>query len=178
MCGSDSRRNLTENGLVSRFEYTTSSLGSPRPAYVPVCASGENALTIHYIANNQPIKEGDLVMLDAGCEYGGYASDITRKSPNFPFTSTHRLTMRLVLDTVRYIPRIRQIHTPTKSPLLCRPPNPPTPPRSLSRPIKIPLSHSRTTTQSLGRLDEGRVEGFGVQLERGRVGEGIVPSFR
>jgi intermediate cleaving peptidase 55 len=81
-CGSSERsqprRNLTENSLVSRFEYTTSSLGSPRPAYVPVCASGQNALTIHYIANNQPLKSGDLVMLDAGCEYGGYASDITR----------------------------------------------------------------------------------------------------
>ena len=75
---SSSSRNLTENSLVSKFEYTTSSLGSPRPAYVPVCASGENALTIHYIANNQPLKRGDLVMLDAGCEFGGYASDITR----------------------------------------------------------------------------------------------------
>jgi len=86
LCGTSFReggqrsRNLTENSLVSQFEHTTSSLGSPRPAYVPVCASGQNALTIHYIANNQPVKEGDLVMLDAGCEYGGYASDITRAS--------------------------------------------------------------------------------------------------
>lgn len=82
LCGTSegsSRRTLTENSLVSRFEYTTSSLGAPRPAYVPVCAAGQNALTIHYIANNQPLKQGDLVMLDAGCEYGGYASDITRE---------------------------------------------------------------------------------------------------
>ncbi|GAA5963248.1 hypothetical protein JCM3765_005775 [Sporobolomyces pararoseus] len=84
LCGtasSSTKRNLTENSLVSKFEYTTSSLGSPRPAYVPVCASGENALTIHYIANNQPLKQGDMVMLDAGCEFGGYASDITRTFP-------------------------------------------------------------------------------------------------
>ncbi|GAA5882105.1 hypothetical protein JCM16303_005606 [Sporobolomyces ruberrimus] len=114
ICGSDSRRNLTENGLVSRFEYTTSSLGSPRPAYVPVCASGENALTIHYIANNQPIKEGDLVMLDAGCEYGGYASDITRTFPvSGKFTPPQKALYSAVLRIHRHLLALCQ--DPSKS---------------------------------------------------------------
>ncbi|GAA6004676.1 hypothetical protein JCM11491_002190 [Sporobolomyces phaffii] len=102
--GADSPRMLTENSLVSRFEYTTSTLGSPRPAYVPVCAAGQNALTIHYIANNQPIKQGDLVMLDAGCEYGGYASDITRTFPvSGQFTTAQRALYSAVLRVHRHL---------------------------------------------------------------------------
>ncbi|CEQ40630.1 SPOSA6832_02273 [Sporobolomyces salmonicolor] len=80
-CGARSGRGLTEHSLVSHFEYNTSLAGSPRPAYVPVCGSGSHALTIHYIENNRPLREGDLVLIDAGCEWGGYASDITRTFP-------------------------------------------------------------------------------------------------
>lgn len=68
-----------ESQLVANFEYNTSMQGGSRPAYVPVCASGSQALTIHYVENNRPIKAGEMVLLDAGCEWGGYASDITRK---------------------------------------------------------------------------------------------------
>ncbi|GAA5832022.1 hypothetical protein JCM3766R1_003690 [Sporobolomyces carnicolor] len=107
LCGTSegsSRRTLTENSLVSRFEYTTSSLGAPRPAYVPVCAAGQNALTIHYIANNQPLKQGDLVMLDAGCEYGGYASDITRTFPvSGQFTTAQKALYSAVLRVHRHL---------------------------------------------------------------------------
>ncbi|GAA5954869.1 hypothetical protein JCM21900_004971 [Sporobolomyces salmonicolor] len=80
-CGARSGHGLTEHSLVSHFEYNTSLAGSPRPAYVPVCGSGSHALTIHYIENNRPLREGDLVLIDAGCEWGGYASDITRTFP-------------------------------------------------------------------------------------------------
>ncbi|GAA5821204.1 hypothetical protein JCM10212_006773 [Sporobolomyces blumeae] len=93
---------LTEHSLVSNFEYTTSLRGSPRPAYVPVCAAGTNALTIHYVANNQPVRKGDLVMLDAGCEYGGYASDITRTFPaSGKFTSAQSDLYAAVLSVHR-----------------------------------------------------------------------------
>lgn len=71
----------SENSLVSHFEYRTALAYSPRPAYVPVCASGPSALTIHYTSNSRPLHSGDLVLLDAGCEYGGYCSDITRMLP-------------------------------------------------------------------------------------------------
>lgn len=112
--GNKGPQSLTENALVSRFEYTTSSLGSPRPAYVPVCASGQNALTIHYIANNQPLKTGDLVMLDAGCEYGGYASDITRTFPvSGQFTAAQKALYSAVLRVHRQL--LSLCATPAKS---------------------------------------------------------------
>lgn len=69
-----------ESQLVAHFEYHTSLRGATRPAYVPVCSSGAQALTIHYVENNRPIKQGEMVLIDAGCEWGGYASDITRES--------------------------------------------------------------------------------------------------
>jgi hypothetical protein len=83
---------MSEHALVSHFEHQTALAGSLRPAYVPVCASGEQALTIHYVENNRRCKDGEMVLLDAGCEYGGYASDITRSScPSSPFPHTFHL---------------------------------------------------------------------------------------
>ncbi|KAJ1999347.1 aminopeptidase, partial [Coemansia thaxteri] len=52
-----------------------------RPAYVPVFASGEHALCMHYVQNSGPVKDGDLILVDAGTEYAAYASDITRTFP-------------------------------------------------------------------------------------------------
>lgn len=73
--------------------------GSIREAYVPVIASGPSALTIHYTANNQPLHPGDMILVDAGCEYGGYASDITRSWPvNGKFTSAQRDLYEAVLS--------------------------------------------------------------------------------
>lgn len=89
---------LTESSLVSHFEYCTSLRGSPRPAYVPVCASGPAGLTIHYTRNSLPLLPSTLVVLDAGCEYGGYASDITRTFPvSGTFTSPQRDLYEAVL---------------------------------------------------------------------------------
>lgn len=89
----------TESSLVSHFEYTTSLAGSDRPAYVPVCASGPSSLTIHYISNRLPLKDGELVVLDAGCEWGGYASDITRTFPvSGQFSSAQRDLYQAVLN--------------------------------------------------------------------------------
>ena len=51
------------------------------PAYTPIVAGGENACVLHYIENNQDLKESDLILVDAGCEYKMYASDITRTFP-------------------------------------------------------------------------------------------------
>ncbi|SCV71022.1 BQ2448_3784 [Microbotryum intermedium] len=70
-----------ESSLVAHFEYNCALQGSPRPAYVPVCASGPSGLTIHYTSNRLPLLPNHLVNLDAGCEYAGYASDITRTFP-------------------------------------------------------------------------------------------------
>lgn len=74
-------------------------------AYPPVVAGGRNATTIHYIDNNQLVADGDLVLMDAGCEYGGYSSDITRTWPiNGEFTDAqlvlYEVTLRLQKDLI------------------------------------------------------------------------------
>ncbi|KAI6035635.1 peptidase M24 [Pisolithus orientalis] len=71
----------SESAIAAHFEYLCSLSGSQRLAYVPVVASGPNALIIHYTSNNQVIQDGELILVDAGCEYNGYASDITRTYP-------------------------------------------------------------------------------------------------
>jgi Xaa-Pro aminopeptidase len=55
--------------------------GSQAPAYTSIVAGGANACVLHYSDNNQPLRDGDLVLIDAGCELDGYASDITRTFP-------------------------------------------------------------------------------------------------
>jgi Xaa-Pro aminopeptidase len=72
--------------------------GSQFPAYTPIVASGAHTCTLHYHANNRRIESGDLVLIDAGCELDGYASDITRTYPaNGKFTGPQRTLYELVL---------------------------------------------------------------------------------
>ncbi|KAH7912445.1 peptidase M24 [Hygrophoropsis aurantiaca] len=72
---------VSEAAVAAHFEYLCSLSGSQRLAYVPVVASGPNALIIHYTSNNQVVQDGEMILMDAGCEYNGYASDITRTYP-------------------------------------------------------------------------------------------------
>lgn len=51
------------------------------PAYNSILASGENACTLHYVSNNQECKDGDLILMDFGADYGGYNADLTRTIP-------------------------------------------------------------------------------------------------
>ena len=55
--------------------------GAQFPAYPPIVAGGANACVLHYVANDAPLRDGDLLLIDAGCELDGYASDITRTFP-------------------------------------------------------------------------------------------------
>jgi len=72
--------------------------GAQFPAYTPIVASGPNACVLHYNANNRHIADGDLVLIDAGCELDGYASDITRTFPvNGRFSPAQRELYELVL---------------------------------------------------------------------------------
>ncbi|EIM85484.1 peptidase M24 [Stereum hirsutum FP-91666 SS1] len=89
---------LSEADLAAHFEYICARGGSQRPAYVPVVASGANALIIHYTQNDHIVRDGELVLVDAGCEYNGYASDITRTFPaNGKFTpAQHELYSALL----------------------------------------------------------------------------------
>jgi Xaa-Pro aminopeptidase len=73
--------------------------GSQYPAYPPIVAGGANACILHYIGNDQLLKDGELLLIDAGCEVDGYASDITRTFPvNGRFTGPQADVYDLVLD--------------------------------------------------------------------------------
>ena len=68
-------------------------------AYTPIIASGNNANVLHYIENNQQCKAGDLVLIDAGCEYQNYAADITRTFPvNGKFSDEQAAIYDIVLQ--------------------------------------------------------------------------------
>ena len=72
--------------------------GSQYPAYYSIVAAGANACVLHYRADAAPVKDGDLVLIDAGCELDGYASDITRTFPaNGRFSGPQRALYELVL---------------------------------------------------------------------------------
>jgi Xaa-Pro aminopeptidase len=72
--------------------------GARNPAYTSIVASGANACTLHYVENNAPLKDGDLLLIDAGCEFEGYASDITRTFPvNGKFSAAQKDVYEIVL---------------------------------------------------------------------------------
>ena len=72
--------------------------GAQALAYSPIVGSGANACVLHYRDNNRQMADGDLLLIDAGCEYKGYASDITRTFPvNGQFTGPQKEIYELVL---------------------------------------------------------------------------------
>lgn len=71
--------------------------GARNQAYTPIVAGGQNSCILHYIENNQTIKEGALVLIDAGCELDNYASDITR---TFPVTGRFSKEQAAIYDIV------------------------------------------------------------------------------
>ncbi|KAF8929110.1 hypothetical protein BGZ47_001270, partial [Haplosporangium gracile] len=87
-----------EHQVYARFDYECRMRGSQMMAYVPVVAGGSNALTMHYVNNDQPLHDGDLLLMDAGGELNGYASDITRTWPvNGKFTDAQKDLYGVVL---------------------------------------------------------------------------------
>jgi Xaa-Pro aminopeptidase len=72
--------------------------GMRSPAYPSIVAGGENACVLHYTDNKDPLKDGDLLLIDAGAEFDNYASDITRTFPvNGKFSEAQRIIYELVL---------------------------------------------------------------------------------
>jgi Xaa-Pro aminopeptidase len=89
-----------------RFEYEIEAellhefrrSGAAAPAYTSIVAGGANACVLHYVSNDCRLRDGDLVLIDAGCEYDGYAADITRTYPvNGRFSGPQRDVYELVL---------------------------------------------------------------------------------
>ena len=76
--------------------------GAQFPAYSPIVAGGPNACVLHYVFNNAPLRDGELLLIDAGCELDGYASDITRTFPvNGRFSAAQREVYEIVLASQR-----------------------------------------------------------------------------
>ena len=71
--------------------------GAQFPAYSPIVAGGANSCVLHYVFNDAPLRDGELLLIDAGCELDGYASDITRTFPvNGRFSAAQREVYEIV----------------------------------------------------------------------------------
>ncbi|XP_061567293.1 xaa-Pro aminopeptidase 3 [Cololabis saira] len=97
-----SRGEVDEAVLFAKFDFENRIHGANFLAYPPVVAGGNRANTLHYINNNQIIKDGEMVLLDGGCEYFGYVSDITRTWPvNGRFSPAQAELYEAVLEVQR-----------------------------------------------------------------------------
>jgi Xaa-Pro aminopeptidase len=89
---------LHEYQVQAALEFVFRSRGSARNAYPSIVASGANACILHYVESTRRLEDGDLLLIDAGCEYGYMASDITRTFPvNGRFSGPQRAVYELVL---------------------------------------------------------------------------------
>jgi Xaa-Pro aminopeptidase len=87
-----------EYEIEAELLYEFRRAGAQFPAYPPIVAGGANACVLHYVANADRLGEGELLLIDAGCELDGYASDITRTFPvNGRFSGAQRDVYALVL---------------------------------------------------------------------------------
>ena len=91
--GQDVREHHLDAELLHEFRLG----GSQYPAYGSIVAAGANACVLHYRADAAPVRAGELVLIDAGCELDGYASDITR---TFPANGTYSGPQRALYDLV------------------------------------------------------------------------------
>jgi len=96
------RPGVTEYEIEAELLYEFRRNGAQFPAYSPIVAGGPNACVLHYVANDAPLHDGDLLLIDAGCELDGYASDITRTFPvNGRFSAAQREVYEIVLAAQR-----------------------------------------------------------------------------
>jgi Xaa-Pro aminopeptidase len=93
------RAGVHEYEIEALLDYTFRRLGGSGPAYPSIVAAGVNATILHYTTNDQQMRAEDLLLIDAGAEYGGYCSDITRTFPvGGRFTEAQRAIYDLVLQ--------------------------------------------------------------------------------
>ena len=91
----------SEQQIESMYIHEFSKRGARYPAYNPIVAGGENACVLHYVENNQQLKDDDLLLVDAGCEYEMYAADITRTFPvSGKFSDEQLAIYKIVLDAM------------------------------------------------------------------------------
>ena len=94
------RPGVFEHELEAEINYTFRRSGGTGPGYTTIVGAGANATILHYIENRCALAEGDLVLVDAGCEYDHYTADITRTWPaSGEFTAVQRRVYEIVLAT-------------------------------------------------------------------------------
>ena len=86
-----------EYQLQAEIEHQFMMSGATGPAYTSIVGGGKNACILHYIENQSALKSGDLVLIDAGCEYQNYAADITR---TFPINGKFSIAQAAIYDIV------------------------------------------------------------------------------
>jgi Xaa-Pro aminopeptidase len=93
------RPGMHEYEVQAALEFVFRAGGSPRNGYPCIVASGPNACILHYNENRRRMEDGDLLLIDAACEYGYHSADITRTFPvNGRFTAPQRAIYQVVLD--------------------------------------------------------------------------------
>jgi Xaa-Pro aminopeptidase len=91
------RPGVSENEIDALIDYTFRRAGSTGAAYTNIVAGGANACILHYVENSRPLRDGDLVLIDAGAEWDYYASDVTR---TFPVNGRFNAEQRAIYDVV------------------------------------------------------------------------------
>ena len=96
------RGGMMEWEIEAVVDYAFRSRGAAGPSYPSIIASGPNAATLHYIQNDRRMAAGELLLIDAGCEYEFYASDVTRTFPvGARFNAAQRALYSVVLEAQR-----------------------------------------------------------------------------
>lgn len=107
------RPGLYEYQLEGEIQHEFNRQGARFPSYSTIVGSGENGCILHYTENASRMQSGDLVLIDAGCEYQGYAGDITRTFPvNGRFSPEQRAVYDLVLAMLN---RALELYGPGRS---------------------------------------------------------------
>ena len=114
----ETRPGMYEFEIEALLEYHFRRHGAEGPAYPSIVASGANATILHYVANDQPMCDGDALLIDAGAEYGCYCADVTRTFPvGREFSPAQRDVYDLVLsaqkaaiETIRPGVRFDDVH--------------------------------------------------------------------
>ncbi len=93
------RPGVTENEIEAEIIHEFIKNGAPRHAYDPIIASGDRARVLHYIDNNKPCKDGEIILMDFGASYGNYSADLSRSIPvNGKFTKRQKEVYNAVLN--------------------------------------------------------------------------------
>ncbi|MFC1732127.1 aminopeptidase P family protein [candidate division KSB1 bacterium] len=96
------RPGMMEYEIQAEIDHEFIRNGANGHAYQPIIASGENACILHYIKNNKECKDGELILMDFGCEYANYSSDLSRTIPvNGRFTSRQKAVYNSVLSVLK-----------------------------------------------------------------------------